>query len=47
MYGFCPPGSPAHHAPEVLLEAGATHIFTTMADLPTLLTARPLTPAAR
>jgi beta-phosphoglucomutase-like phosphatase (HAD superfamily) len=37
VFGFCPPGSPAHHPPQVLLDAGATHIFTAMADLPALL----------
>jgi HAD superfamily hydrolase (TIGR01509 family) len=50
VFGFCPPDSPAHHAPQVLLDAGATHIFTAMADLPALLTARPasrLSPSSR
>lgn len=37
VFGFCPPDSPAHHPPEALLEAGATHIFTAMADLPALV----------
>ncbi|MEV6345621.1 HAD family phosphatase [Actinoplanes sp. NPDC051851] len=37
VFGYCPPGSPAHSEPEVLLAAGATHIFTSMADLPGLL----------
>jgi len=37
VFGFCPPGSPAHQPPAVLLDAGATHIFTTMADLPALI----------
>ncbi|WP_436519600.1 HAD family hydrolase [Actinoplanes sp. HUAS TT8] len=48
VFGYCPPDSPAHHAPQVLLDAGAAHIFTDMADLPALLTRRPtqpLTPA--
>ncbi|MEV4349450.1 HAD family phosphatase [Actinoplanes sp. NPDC049596] len=40
VFGFCPPDSPAHHPAEALLGAGATHIFTSMADLPTLV-ARP------
>ena len=39
VFGFCPPGSPAHHPPKALLDAGATHIFTDMADLPALLPA--------
>lgn len=39
VFGYCPPGSPAHGRPEPLLEAGATHIFTSMTDLPGLLTA--------
>ncbi|GAA4603165.1 HAD superfamily hydrolase (TIGR01509 family) [Actinoplanes octamycinicus] len=38
VFGYCPPDSLAHHEPRVLLEAGATHIFTRMADLPALLT---------
>lgn len=37
VYGYCPPGSPSHLEPGVLLAAGATHIFTDMADLPGLL----------
>jgi beta-phosphoglucomutase-like phosphatase (HAD superfamily) len=37
VFGFCPPGSPAHHPPEVLLAAGATRVFTAMADLPLLV----------
>ncbi|MBL7253061.1 HAD family hydrolase [Paractinoplanes lichenicola] len=37
VFGFCPPDSPAHHPPKALLDAGATHIFTNMADLPALL----------
>ncbi|WIM99234.1 HAD family phosphatase [Actinoplanes oblitus] len=41
VFGYCPPDSPAHQDPRVLLEAGATHVFTTMADLPTLLTRLP------
>ncbi|GAB2602429.1 haloacid dehalogenase [Paractinoplanes abujensis] len=39
VFGYCPPGSPAHHPPRVLLDAGADHIFTSMADLPALLPA--------
>ncbi|MDY7089950.1 MAG: HAD family phosphatase [Actinomycetota bacterium] len=39
VFGFCPPGSPAHHPPKALLDAGATHVFTSMADLPGLLPA--------
>ncbi|AEV83729.1 HAD family hydrolase [Actinoplanes sp. SE50] len=41
VLGYCPPDSPAHHAPEVLLAAGAAHVFTDMAQLPALLTAMP------
>jgi HAD superfamily hydrolase (TIGR01509 family) len=37
VFGFCPPDSPAHHPPKALLDAGATHIFTAMADLPALI----------
>ncbi|GAA2607499.1 HAD family hydrolase [Paractinoplanes durhamensis] len=37
VFGFCPPDSPAHHPPAALLGAGATHIFTTMAELPGLV----------
>ena len=37
VFGFCPPDSPAHHPPKALLDAGATHIFTAMADLPALV----------
>ncbi|GIE86859.1 HAD family hydrolase [Actinoplanes regularis] len=40
VFGYCPPGSPAHHEPRTLLDAGATHVFTSMADLPALLTGR-------
>ncbi|BAL87685.1 putative haloacid dehalogenase-like hydrolase [Actinoplanes missouriensis 431] len=39
VYGYCPPGSLAHNEPRVLVEAGATHIFTDMAELPALLRA--------
>ncbi|WP_229068249.1 HAD family phosphatase [Actinoplanes sp. DH11] len=39
VYGYCPPDSLAHHEPQVLLDAGATHIFSTMASLPALLKA--------
>ncbi|GIF16087.1 HAD family hydrolase [Actinoplanes teichomyceticus] len=41
VFGYCPPGSPAHHPPQVLLDAGASHILTSMADLPARLTRRP------
>jgi beta-phosphoglucomutase-like phosphatase (HAD superfamily) len=34
VFGYCPPDSPAHNDPRVLLEAGASHIFTDMARLP-------------
>lgn len=37
VFGFCPPDSPAHHPPAALLEAGATHIFTAMSQLPALV----------
>ncbi|MBU2663595.1 HAD family phosphatase [Actinoplanes bogorensis] len=37
VFGFCPPDSPAHHPPQALLDAGAGEIFTTMADLPKLI----------
>jgi len=37
VFGFCPPDSPAHHPPKALLDAGATDIFTAMADLPALI----------
>lgn len=37
VLGFCPPDSPAHHPARTLLDAGATHIFTAMADLPALV----------
>lgn len=37
VYGYCPPASPSHNAPRVLLDAGATHTFADMADLPALL----------
>jgi HAD superfamily hydrolase (TIGR01509 family) len=37
VFGFCPPDSLAHHPPKALLDAGATHIFTAMADLPALV----------
>ncbi len=39
VFGYCPPGSPAHSRPEVLVEAGAAAIFTSMRDLPGLITA--------
>ncbi|WP_249998506.1 HAD family phosphatase [Actinoplanes sp. M2I2] len=41
VFGFCPPDSPAHHPPKALLDAGATHIFTAMTDLPALVS-RPI-----
>jgi HAD superfamily hydrolase (TIGR01509 family) len=44
VFGFCPPDSPAHHPPKALLDAGATHIFIAMADLPTLLRTAVLRP---
>ncbi|KUL38723.1 HAD family hydrolase [Actinoplanes awajinensis] len=44
VLGYCPPGSPAHHAPEVLLAAGASYTFTSMTDLPGLLTRLPARP---
>ncbi len=44
VFGYCPPGSPAHHEPRTLLAAGATHIFTSMSELPALLTRRPSPP---
>ncbi|MBM2620702.1 HAD family phosphatase [Actinoplanes sp. LDG1-06] len=37
VFGYCPPDSLAHHPPKALLDAGATHIFTSMADLPALV----------
>nr|WP_221375391.1 HAD family phosphatase [Actinoplanes polyasparticus] len=37
VFGYCPPDSPAHHPPKALLDAGAAHIFTAMADLPALV----------
>ena len=46
VFGYCPPGSPSHNPPQVLLDAGATHTFADMADLPALLGARPITAAA-
>lgn len=42
VFGFCPPGSPAHHPAQALLDAGATHVFPAMADLPTLVGRRSL-----
>ena len=41
VFGYCPPRSPSHNAPRVLLDAGATHTFADMATLPALLTGRP------
>ncbi len=37
VFGYCPPDSLAHQAPEVMLKAGATYTFTDMAALPQLL----------
>jgi HAD superfamily hydrolase (TIGR01509 family) len=37
VFGYCPPQSPSHSRPEVLLGAGAAEIFTRMVDLPGLL----------
>jgi HAD superfamily hydrolase (TIGR01509 family) len=37
VFGFCPPDSLAHHPPQALLDAGATYIFTAMAQLPALV----------
>ncbi|MBB2940355.1 beta-phosphoglucomutase-like phosphatase (HAD superfamily) [Actinoplanes lutulentus] len=37
VYGYCPPDSLAHHEPQALIAVGATHIFTSMAELPKLL----------
>ncbi|MCE0537416.1 HAD family phosphatase [Kineosporia rhizophila] len=39
VFGYCPPDSPSHSRPEWLLEAGAAHIFTSMKELPGLLSA--------
>ena len=36
VWGYCPPIN-AHSTPEQLLQAGATHVFGDMADLPRLL----------
>ena len=36
VWGYCPPIN-AHSTPEQLLQAGATHVFDNMADLPRLL----------
>ncbi|MFC7531697.1 HAD family hydrolase [Actinoplanes sp. GCM10030250] len=47
VLGYCPPGSPSHNPPQVLLDAGATHTFTDMADLPTLLATLPTSHATR
>ncbi|GIF23607.1 HAD superfamily hydrolase (TIGR01509 family) [Actinoplanes tereljensis] len=44
VFGFCPPGSPAHHPPKALLDAGATHIFRSMHDLPTFFRFKPVGP---
>lgn len=38
VFGYCPPDSASHSRPEVLLAAGARHVFTDMADLPGMLT---------
>ncbi|MET0424005.1 MAG: HAD-IA family hydrolase, partial [Actinoplanes sp.] len=37
VFGFCPPDSPAHQPPQVLRDAGATHVFTAMTQLPALV----------
>ncbi|HWS33055.1 MAG TPA: HAD family phosphatase [Actinoplanes sp.] len=39
VFGYCPPDSLAHHASQVLLDAGATYTFADMAELPGLLAA--------
>jgi beta-phosphoglucomutase-like phosphatase (HAD superfamily) len=39
VFGYCPPGSPTHNAPQVLLDAGAAYIVTGMPDLPGVLSA--------
>ncbi|WP_092541665.1 HAD family hydrolase [Actinoplanes derwentensis] len=42
VFGYCPADSPAHQAPQVMLDAGATYTFADMAELPALLaTAQP------
>jgi len=41
VFGYCPPQGPSHNAPQVLLDAGATHTFTDMASLPALLATLP------
>jgi HAD superfamily hydrolase (TIGR01509 family) len=41
VFGYCPPESPSHNAPQVLLDAGAAHTFIDMAGLPALLSALP------
>jgi beta-phosphoglucomutase-like phosphatase (HAD superfamily) len=41
VFGYCPPQSSSHNAPQVLLDAGATHTFTDMAGLPALLARLP------
>ncbi|MDR6317114.1 HAD family hydrolase [Actinoplanes couchii] len=48
VFGYCPPDSPAHQPPQVMLDAGATHTFGDMAELPALLaTAQPANRALR
>jgi beta-phosphoglucomutase-like phosphatase (HAD superfamily) len=47
VFGYCPPASPSHSAPQVLLAAGATHTFTDMAGLPALLATLPASRAGR
>ncbi|MBT0769110.1 HAD family phosphatase [Kineosporia sp. J2-2] len=44
VFGYCPPDSPAHSSPERLVEAGAASIFTSMSDLPALLSSVPSGP---
>ena len=41
VFGYCPPASPSHNVPEVLVAAGATHTFADMAGLPALLATLP------
>jgi HAD superfamily hydrolase (TIGR01509 family) len=47
VFGYCPPESPAHNSPRVLLDAGAMHTFTDMAGLPVLLAGLPVSRPAR
>ncbi|MDI6098755.1 HAD family phosphatase [Actinoplanes sp. NEAU-A12] len=41
VFGYCPPESPSHNVPQVLLDAGAAGTFTDMAGLPALLAGLP------